>query len=72
AECDARYVVDVQLGAGTSKTTWNASGNWPKTAGYVITSVWKDSMDQNLDGVVYAPLQKKIGSTWYTVSGGLA
>ncbi|WP_393947948.1 tail fiber protein [Kluyvera intermedia] len=72
AECDARYVVDVQLGAGTSKTTWNASGNWPKTAGYVITSVWKDAMDQNLDGVVYAPLQKKIGSTWYTVSGGLA
>lgn len=72
AESDARYVADVQLGAGTSKTTWNTSGNWPKTAGYVITSVWKDASDYNLDGVVYAPLQKKIGSTWYTVSGGLA
>ncbi|EGK9673182.1 hypothetical protein IOV31_002372 [Salmonella enterica] len=72
AESDARYVSDVQLGAGTSKTTWNTSGNWPKTAGYVITSVWKDANDYNLDGVVYAPLQKKIGSTWYTVSGGLA
>ena len=72
AECDARYVVDVQLGAGTSKTTWNTSGNWPKTAGYVITSVWKDASDYNLDGVVYAPLQKKIGSEWYTVNGGLA
>ncbi|MGO3413252.1 MAG: phage tail protein [Kluyvera intermedia] len=72
AESDARYVTDVQLGAGTSKTTWNTSGNWPKTAGYVITSVWKDASDYNLDGVVYAPLQKKIGNKWYTVSGGLA
>lgn len=72
AECDARYVADVQLGAGTRKTTWNTSGNWPNTAGYVITSVWKDAQGDNLDGVVYAPLQKKIGSTWYTVSGGLA
>lgn len=72
AESDARYVADVQLGAGTSKTTWNTSGNWPKTAGYVITSVWKDAQDPNLDGVVYAPLQKKIGTKWYTVSGGLA
>lgn len=72
AESDARYVIDVQLGAGTSKTTWNTSGNWPKASGYVITSVWKDASDYNLDGVVYAPLQKKIGSTWYTVSGGLA
>lgn len=72
AESDARYVADVQLGAGTSKTTWNTSGNWPKTAGYVITSVWKDASDYNLDGVVYAPLQKKIGNKWYTVSGGLA
>ncbi|ENU7545892.1 tail fiber protein [Escherichia coli] len=71
-EANARFVADVQLGAGTSKTTWNTSGKWPNTAGYVITSVFKDATGENLDGVVYAPLQKKINNTWYTVGGGLA
>ncbi|EHU00414.1 hypothetical protein [Pantoea stewartii] len=70
SESDARYVSDVQLGAGTKITTWNTSGNWPNKAGYVITSVFKDANDYNLDGVTYAPLQKKVGSTWYTVTGG--
>ncbi|EAS1699417.1 phage tail protein, partial [Salmonella enterica] len=35
-------VLDVQLGAGTSVTTWNNAGSWPNTPGYVVTSVWKD------------------------------
>ncbi|TBM00360.1 hypothetical protein EYY93_11335, partial [Hafnia paralvei] len=70
SESDARYVSDVQLGAGTRVTTWNSSGNWPNRAGYIITSVFKDAKDQNFDGVHYAPLQKKVGSTWYTVNGG--
>ncbi|MCX8983521.1 phage tail-collar fiber domain-containing protein [Citrobacter portucalensis] len=71
AEVDAHFVADVQLGAGTSVTTWNTSGKWPNSPGYIITSVFKDNMDQNLDGVVYAPLQKKVGSQWYTVQGGV-
>ncbi|EPK4325277.1 phage tail protein [Citrobacter freundii] len=70
AECDARYVADVQLGTGTRVTTWNSAGDWPNSPGYVITSVNKDWMDQNLDGVTYAPLQKRIGNQWYTVIGG--
>ncbi|EKM7953744.1 phage tail protein, partial [Salmonella enterica] len=36
-------VLDVQLGAGTSVTTWNNAGSWPNTPGYVVTSVWKDA-----------------------------
>ncbi|MFU0445277.1 phage tail protein [Pseudocitrobacter faecalis] len=70
AEADARFVSDVQLGAGTKVTTYNIAGNWPNRSGYVITSVFKDLNDYNLDGIHYAPLQKKIGATWYTVSGG--
>ncbi|WP_246030573.1 phage tail protein [Kluyvera ascorbata] len=70
AEADARFVSDVQLGAGTKVTTYNIAGNWPNRSGYVITSVFKDLNDYNLDGIHYAPLQKKIGTTWYTVSGG--
>lgn len=70
AECDARYVADVQLGTGTRVATWNSAGDWPNSPGYVITSVNKDWMDQNLDGVTYAPLQKRIGNQWYTVIGG--
>ena len=72
AESEARYVSDVQLGAGTRVTTWNTSGNWPNSAGYVITSVFKDAQDQWLDGVTYAPLQKRINNQWWTVNGGAA
>ena len=70
SESDARYITDIQYGAGTSVTTWNASGKWPNRAGYSITSVFKDAVDRNIDGVVYAPLQKRVNNTWYTVAGG--
>ncbi|ECY4738759.1 phage tail protein [Salmonella enterica] len=63
-------VLDVQLGAGTSVTTWNNAGSWPNTPGYVVTSVWKDYQGENIDGINYAPLQKRVGSQWYTVQGG--
>ncbi|EBD5370640.1 phage tail protein [Salmonella enterica subsp. enterica serovar Litchfield] len=63
-------VLDVQLGAGTSVTTWNNTGSWPNTPGYVVTSVWKDYHGENIDGINYAPLQKRVGSQWYTVQGG--
>ncbi|EAS2082285.1 hypothetical protein BIA58_25600 [Salmonella enterica] len=63
-------VADVQLGAGTSVATWNNAGSWPNTPGYVVTSVWKDATDANIDGIVYAPLQKRLGIQWYTVQGG--
>ncbi|EDF4550405.1 phage tail protein [Salmonella enterica] len=63
-------VLDVQLGAGTSVSTWNNAGSWPNTPGYVVTSVWKDATDTNIDGIVYAPLQKRLGIQWYTVQGG--
>ncbi|EAM2899635.1 phage tail protein [Salmonella enterica] len=63
-------VLDVQLGAGTSVTTWNNAGSWPNTPGYVVTSVWKDAQGENIDGINYAPLQKRVGSQWYTVQGG--
>lgn len=65
-------VADVQLGAGTSVATWNNAGSWPNTPGYVVTSVWKDATDANIDGIVYAPLQKRLGLQWYTVQGGTA
>ncbi|HED0310152.1 TPA: tail fiber protein [Salmonella enterica subsp. enterica serovar Newport] len=63
-------VLDVQLGAGTSVTTWNNAGSWPNTPGYVVTSIWKDYQGENIDGINYAPLQKRVGSQWYTVQGG--
>ncbi|HGB9308577.1 TPA: hypothetical protein ACIY9K_004809, partial [Escherichia coli] len=72
SESDARYITDIQYGAGTSVTTWNASGKWPNRAGYSITSVFKDAVNVNIDGVVYAPLQKRVNNTWYTVAGGTA
>ncbi len=65
-------VLDVQLGAGTSVTTWNNAGSWPNTPGYVVTSVWKDYQGENIDGIAYAPLQKRVGNQWYTVQGGTA
>ncbi|EBR9639780.1 phage tail protein [Salmonella enterica subsp. enterica serovar Schwarzengrund] len=65
-------VADVQLGAGTSVSTWNNAGSWPNTPGYVVTSVWKDAQGENIDGIAYAPLQKRVGSQWYTVQGGTA
>ncbi|EDQ4148908.1 phage tail protein [Salmonella enterica subsp. enterica serovar Anatum] len=65
-------VADVQLGAGTSVATWNNAGSWPNTPGYVVTSVWKDNQGENIDGIAYAPLQKRVGSQWYTVQGGTA
>ncbi|EDT6851852.1 phage tail protein, partial [Salmonella enterica subsp. enterica] len=34
--------------------------------------VWKDATDANIDGIVYAPLQKRLGIQWYTVQGGTA
>ncbi|EGJ9411598.1 phage tail protein [Salmonella enterica subsp. enterica serovar Braenderup] len=64
------FVADVQLGAGTSVTTWNNAGSWPNTSGYVVTSVWKDAQGENIDGINYAPLQKRVGNQWYTVQGG--
>ncbi|ECE0419903.1 phage tail protein [Salmonella enterica subsp. enterica] len=64
------FVADVQLGAGTSVTTWNNAGSWPNTPGYVVTSVWKDAQGENIDGINYAPLQKRVGNQWYTVQGG--
>ncbi len=64
------FVADVQLGAGTSVTTWNNAGSWPNTPGYVVTSVWKDYQGENIDGIAYAPLQKRVGNQWYTVQGG--
>ncbi|EJI1129419.1 phage tail protein, partial [Salmonella enterica] len=63
-------VLDVQLGVGTSVTTWNNAGSWPNTPGYVVTSVWKDAQGENIDGINYAPLQKRVGNQWYTVQGG--
>ncbi|EBY6716683.1 phage tail protein, partial [Salmonella enterica subsp. enterica serovar Kottbus] len=66
------FVADVQLGAGTSVVTWNNAGSWPNTPGYVVTSIWKDSQGENIDGIAYAPLQKRVGSQWYTVQGGTA
>lgn len=63
-------ILDVQLGAGTSVTTWNNAGSWPNTPGYVVTSVWKDNQGENIDGINYAPLQKRVGNQWYTVQGG--
>ncbi|EAA3461160.1 phage tail protein [Salmonella enterica subsp. enterica] len=66
------FVADVQLGAGTSVATWNNAGSWPNTPGYVVTSVWKDYQGENIDGIAYAPLQKRVGSQWYTVQGGTA
>ncbi|EDA8454836.1 phage tail protein [Salmonella enterica] len=65
-------VTDVQLGAGTSVATWNNAGSWPNTPGYVVTSVWKDNQGENIDGIAYAPLQKRLGIQWYTVQGGTA
>ncbi|EAS2071645.1 phage tail protein [Salmonella enterica] len=65
-------VADVQLGAGTSVATWNNAGFWPNTPGYVVTSVWKDNQGENIDGIAYAPLQKRLGIQWYTVQGGTA
>ncbi|HIA1615718.1 TPA: phage tail protein [Salmonella enterica] len=65
-------VADVQLGAGTSVVTWNNAGSWPNTPGYVVTSVWKDNQGENIDGIAYAPLQKRLGIQWYTVQGGTA
>ncbi|EOA0483248.1 hypothetical protein ACHGX6_005053, partial [Salmonella enterica subsp. enterica serovar 4,[5],12:i:-] len=47
------FVADVQLGAGTSVTTWNNAGSWPNTPGYVVTSVWKDNQGENIDGINY-------------------
>ncbi|EBX4282316.1 phage tail protein [Salmonella enterica subsp. enterica serovar Napoli] len=64
------FVADVQLGAGTSVATWNNAGSWPNTPGYVVTSVWKDYHGENIDGINYAPLQKRVGNQWYTVQGG--
>ncbi|EMJ3509269.1 phage tail protein [Salmonella enterica] len=64
------FVADVQLGAGTSVATWNNAGSWPNTPGYVVTSVWKDYQGENIDGIAYAPLQKRVGNQWYTVQGG--
>ncbi|HAF7536425.1 TPA: phage tail protein [Salmonella enterica subsp. enterica serovar Javiana] len=64
------FVADVQLGAGTSVVTWNNAGSWPNTPGYVVTSVWKDAQGENIDGINYAPLQKRVGNQWYTVQGG--
>ncbi|EAM8769448.1 phage tail protein [Salmonella enterica] len=64
------FVADVQLGAGTSVVTWNNAGSWPNTPGYVVTSVWKDNQGENIDGINYAPLQKRVGNQWYTVQGG--
>ncbi|EBN3114372.1 phage tail protein, partial [Salmonella enterica] len=26
----------------------------------------------NIDGIVYAPLQKRVGNQWYTIQGGTA
>ncbi|ECI4339853.1 phage tail protein [Salmonella enterica subsp. salamae] len=66
------FVADVQLGAGTSVATWNNAGSWPNTPGYVVTSVWKDNQGENIDGIAYAPLQKRVGNQWYTVQGGTA
>lgn len=66
------FVADVQLGAGTSVTTWNNAGSWPNTPGYVVISVWKDNQGENIDGINYAPLQKRVGNQWYTVQGGMA
>ncbi|EBV7347648.1 phage tail protein [Salmonella enterica] len=66
------FVADVQLGTGTSVTTWNNAGSWPNTPGYVVTSVWKDAQGENIDGINYAPLQKRVGNQWYTVQGGTA
>ncbi|ENW4906787.1 phage tail protein [Salmonella enterica] len=63
-------VADIQLGAGTSVATWNNAGSWPNTPGYVVTSVWKDNQGENIDGINYAPLQKRVGNQWYTVQGG--
>ncbi|EED3335548.1 hypothetical protein GT12_005247 [Salmonella enterica subsp. enterica] len=63
-------VLDVQLGAGTSVATWNNAGSWPNTPGYVVTTVWKDNHGENIDGIAYAPLQKRVGNQWYTVRGG--
>ncbi|EBL0551118.1 phage tail protein [Salmonella enterica] len=65
-------VADVQLGAGTSVSTWDKAGSWPNTPGYVVTSVWKDANGINIDGIDYAPLQKRVGNQWYTVQGGTA
>ncbi|EAV7066344.1 phage tail protein [Salmonella enterica] len=65
-------VADVQLGAGTSVSTWDKAGSWPNTPGYVVTSVWKDANGINIDGIDYAPLQKRFGNQWYTVQGGTA
>ncbi|HGG4783609.1 TPA: phage tail protein [Salmonella enterica subsp. enterica serovar Hvittingfoss] len=65
-------VADVQLGAGTSVATWNNAGSWPNIPGYVVTSVWKDNQGENIDGIAYAPLQKRLGIQWYTVQGGTA
>ncbi|ESJ75738.1 phage tail-like protein, partial [Salmonella enterica subsp. enterica serovar London str. CFSAN001081] len=59
-------VADIQLGAGTSVATWNNAGSWPNTPGYVVTSVWKDNQGENIDGIAYAPLQKRLGIQWYT------
>ncbi len=59
SESDARYVSDVQLGAGTKITTWNTSGNWPNKAWIRNNICFQDANDYNLDGVTYAPLQKK-------------
>ncbi|EAB4663319.1 phage tail protein [Salmonella enterica] len=66
------FVADVQLGAGTSVSTWDKAGSWPNTPGYVVTSVWKDANGINIDGIDYAPLQKRFGNQWYTVQGGTA
>ncbi|MDJ4624872.1 phage tail protein [Salmonella enterica] len=65
-------VADIQLGAGTSVSTWDKAGSWPNTPGYVVTSVWKDENGINIDGIDYAPLQKRVGNQWYTVQGGTA
>ncbi|EPE3520725.1 phage tail protein [Salmonella enterica] len=66
------FVADVQLGAGTSVSTWDKAGSSPNTPGYVVTSVWKDANGINIDGIDYAPLQKRFGNQWYTVQGGTA
>ncbi|EDW2791964.1 phage tail protein [Salmonella enterica] len=65
-----RFIELLQLGAAVQVTTWNASGTWPNIPGCVITNVFKDGTDGNLDGIYYAPLQAFKNGSWYTISGG--
>ncbi|QIP56818.1 hypothetical protein [Hafnia alvei] len=63
-ESDARYVRDVRLGTNITNVIWGSGGGTcPK--GHVLTG---GNFDDDREYPIFAPIQKYINNTWYTVS----